>query len=202
MGRVHALQVASDPDGPVEIAALDGDIARVEFDRTPDASVPRAPACRFSCGLPVVPDFVPTRMRWSHPRGHAIPDFDRGLILNVSGRGRGLIEALEPAVHQFLAVTYHDRDGQWLEQRYFLIPCRRIDSVDLERSDLDPGAAEARAETMARSRIVFSLRRIGRTHLWHDTRLADGPFISEALAKALQASGMTGLGWDDGFPAF
>jgi hypothetical protein len=190
------------------VEALDGDPRRVELvDPSPDGGVPLDGAYVFVAGRPVVPEFMPRRMRWRDPQGRPIPDFEDGLILSVSSRARGLIETLEPGAHQFLPVRFEDAAGGSIEQRYFLIVCNRIDSVDREhttmllwqgevwqpahllpRDDLPPGF-----DASVEPRLVFSLSRIGRHHLWRDKHLRQGPFVSAMLADALTESGMTGL---------
>jgi hypothetical protein len=208
VGRVHVLQVPSPGDSGIEVDALDGDLRRVELaDQSPDGGVPLDGAYTLTAGRPVIPDFVPRRMRWSDPLRRPLPDFDQHLILNVSGRARGLIEVIEPCVHQFLPVIYRDPAGKELEQRHFLIACNRIDSVDPDRTTmllwqervwqpanlLPPDEIPPGFDPTIPPRLVFSLRRIGRCHLWRDPHLRIGPFVSEALAAALIDSGMTGV---------
>jgi hypothetical protein len=115
-------------------------------------------------------------MLWGDRQPDPIPDFDNGLVLNVSDAARDLIEAFEPNVHQFLPVDYFDRDGVLLERRNFLIVGNRLDSLD-----------------RAHETMVFSSERIGDAHLWRDKHLRGGPFLSDALAAAIEALGLTGL---------
>ena len=208
MDRVFSLQFPPGRGAGIEADALDGDLRRVELaDPTPDGGVPLDGAFLFTAGRKIRPEFVPRRMRWNDPSRRAIPDFDHHLILNVSGRARGLIEALEPGVHQFLPVTFQAPDGAILEQRYFLIVCNRIDSVDRAGTTLllwqdrvweaahvlprDERPTADRAD--AEPRLVFNLGRIGRCHLWRDKHLRQGPFLSATLAAAVAESGLTGL---------
>ncbi len=87
-------------------------------------------------GRPVRTEHVPTRMAWLDRQGHPIPDFDNGLILNVSDRAKALVERLEPGVHQFLPVDYYDARGDLVERRHFLIVCNRLDSLDRARTTM------------------------------------------------------------------
>jgi hypothetical protein len=94
----------------VEVEALDGDLSNVEIaDTTPDDGLPLNSKHAFTSGRAVIPDYMPTKMRRGGPQAHPIPDFDNGLVLNVSGAARDLIEAFEPGVHQFIPVDYFDR---------------------------------------------------------------------------------------------
>jgi hypothetical protein len=149
-------------------------------------------------GRPIKTDFVPSKMQWGDQRGRAIPDFDNGLILNVSSRAKALIEKLEPAVHQFLPVDYFDRTGKFIEARYFLIVCNRLDGVDREHSRMrlvkdmmwSPDGVD-------NPKLVFNRRQIGNAHLWCDKRLPGGAFVSDEFAGVLKGSGMTGLRFSD-----
>ena len=113
-------------------------------------------------------DFSSGRVVWDDSSDLPIPDFDDRPMLSVSGRARGLIEAIEPAVHHFLPVVYCDGEGAVIERRYFLI----VGS--------NPNA-----------------HRVGRTHLWHDGSPDRAPRLSPTLAEAIRSAGMTGLDWDD-----
>ena len=135
-----------------------------------------------------------------------IPDFDNGLVLNVSDAARRLLESCEPDTHQFLPVAYFDRQGELIEKRHFLIVCNRIDSLDrdhttmvlfrgmvwqlareLDPSELPPGFDESRPPEM-----VFSSAQIGNVHLWHDKHSRAGPFLTDELVEAIEAAGPTG----------
>jgi hypothetical protein len=207
VGRVQLLQIDPGKARSVEVEALDGDPRRVELvDPTPDGGLPLDGAFVFEAGRAVIRDFVPRRMRWRGPEARPLPDFDDGLILNVSGRARSLIEALEPCVHQFLPVSYEDEAGREIEQRHFLIVCNRIDSVDRERTTMllwqgivwqparlmPPDEVPPGFDASVEPRLVFDLARIGRCHIWRDKHLRQGPFVSEALVE----TGMSGLDWN------
>jgi hypothetical protein len=211
--RVYELDVVSAASSPIEAEALDGDPRRVEpADPTPDDGLPVDGAYVFSSGRAVVPDFMPRLIHWGGPSGESIPDFEESLILSVSGRARGLIEALEPCLHQFLPVVFVGEQGRPLEERYFLIVRKRIDSVDRQRTTLllwhgrvweparllPPDEIPAGFDASVAPHLVFNLRQIGRSHLWRDKHLKQGPFISETLAAAFRESGMTGLSFESG----
>lgn len=150
---------------------------------------------------------MPTRIRWLDRRRHAVPDFDNGLVDNVSDRAMALIEAHEPGVHQFLPIDYSDVDGAPFGRRHALIVCNRIDSLDREHTtmvlhrgrvwqpatDLDPADRPPGCDISVPAKLVFSARQIGDTQLWWDRHLRNGPFLSDWLAGALKTSGLTGL---------
>jgi hypothetical protein len=215
--RIYELDIASSASSPIEVEALDGDPRRVEVaDPTPDDGLPLDGAYVFTSGRAVVPDFMPRLIHWGGPRDEPIPDFEESLILSVSGRARGLIEALEPCLHQFLPVVFVGEKQRRLEERYFLIVRKRIDSVDRQRTTmllwhgivweparlLPPDEIPAGFDASVAPHLVFNLHQIGRSHLWRDKHLKQGPFLSEALATALRESGMTGLSFEgSGFEA-
>jgi len=71
-------------------------------------------------------------------RGEVYPDFLRltNLVL-ASARFRGLVEALEPGVHQFFPVKMVRKSGELISLSYFLLNvAQSFDCVVAERSDL------------------------------------------------------------------
>ena len=112
----------------VEYEALDGDIKAVKLlDDTPDEGG-RPSILRG--GRPIDPTHVPTRVRWKDRKKLPMGDFDGGPIESVSARAKALIERFEPEMHQFLPVEFVDIDGNFLEHRWFLIVCNRLDTID------------------------------------------------------------------------
>ena len=165
MQREYRLNVASRHD---RSAASD------QFDVAPDriehsAMAADGPGAASAWCRAAMADFKSGRVVWDDESDLPIPDFDDRPMLSVSGRARGLIEAIEPAVHHFLPVVYCDGEGQVIERRYFLIVGRNPD-----------------------------VHRLGKTHLWHDGVADQGPRLSPTLAEAIRAAGMTGLDWGDG----
>jgi hypothetical protein len=205
---VYGLNVKPEWGYYVGVEALDGDVAKVKAaDKTPDGGAAYSSA---TGGRPVSTEFVPTRMRWEDRNGHGVPDFDNGLILNVSARAKAVIEQFEPGVHQFLPVEYVDIKDRFLENRYFLFICNRIDSLDRERTTmvLRKGTVWRPARDLVRrgeeipagidpdapSKMVFNLNQIGNAHLWHDKHLdMGGAIISDEIADAFIAANLTGL---------
>ncbi len=208
---VYGLNIKPEHGYYVKVEALDGDLKTVTLlDETPDEGLnPRGR--QFAAGRAVDPTHMPTRMKWCDQQKHPIPDFDNGLVLNVSARAKALIEQFEPDVHQFLPVEYVDIEGDFLENRWFLIVCNRVDTVDREHTQgmlLSGGKMWRPAKELLRKypeeiplgydltkpiKIVFNLERIGSACLWCDKHFTGGEFISSKLANALEQGGFTGL---------
>ena len=189
---VYGLNVKPEHGYYVGVEALDGDISRIGVvDQTTDRGI-LDPA--YALGRPVTTDFVPTKMRWCDRQRHPIPDFDPGLILNVSNRAKNLIEDLEPGVHQFLPVEYFDIDGRFVESRWFLIVCNWIDSVDRNHSRLSlANGIFWVPDGVVDPKLVFNEEQASGYHLWRDKYLISGPFISDVLAERIQKEALTGL---------
>ena len=193
------------------VKPLDGDIKQVEVvDATPDGGMPFAGpvATPLSSGRHVRTENLPTRMHWGSRGGASIPDFDNGLILNVSERARDVIETVEPDVHQFVPVEYESTSGKPLDRRYFLIVGNRIDGVsrqspgmilfrdimwrparDLPEDQRPPGYSdEIKAE------LAFDAAAIGGVHLWVDKHISSvAVYLSDLLAQAIREAGLTGV---------
>lgn len=194
---VYGLYVRPEHDYYVKVHPLDGDISRIEVvDQTPDGGSSFVNAARgaSTMGRAVKTDFVPTRMRWADPNGHPIPDFNSSYILNVSSRAKDLIENLELGVHQFLSVDYCDIHDRALENRWFLIVCNRIDSVDRNHSRmrLAKGVIWTSID-VDNPKLVFSEEQTRGYHLWRDKHLLAGPFISDILAERIEMERLTGV---------
>jgi hypothetical protein len=81
-----------------------------------------------------------------------------------------------------------DRTGQFLEHRYFLVVCNRLDSLDRSQttmvlfrgmmwrpaSDLDPEELPPGTDRSATPKMVFNAAQIGSAHLWFDKHLIAG----------------------------
>ena len=194
---VYGLNVQPEHGYYVKVEALDGDLSKIDVvDKTPDGGMPFSTFMQdpSTMGRPIKPDFVPTKMQWCDQQRHAIPDFDRAWMLNVSSRAKDLIEDLEPGVHQFLPVDYIDIDGRFIESRWFLVVCNRIDSVDRNHSRLRlEGGWMWTPDGVVDPKLVFNEQQASGYHLWRDKYLIPGPWISDVLAERLQKEAPTGL---------
>jgi len=172
--------------------------------RADDPSQPGGPS--------VDPANVPTKVQWKDRHGHPIPDFDNGPFLNVSARAKAIVEQFEPGVHQFLPVEFIDVNGKHLEDRWFLVVCNRLDTVDREHvrgTLLSGGKLWRPARELLREypeeippgfdlnvepKLVFSRAKVQGYHIWQDKHFGGGEtFISDELADALISAGMTGI---------
>jgi hypothetical protein len=193
----------------VNAEALDGDLEKVELvDASPDGGMNLRDHYRFTSGRAVKSELMPKRMEW-HDH-HWIPDFEGGYLLTVSQRAKQLIESFEPGTHQYLPAKFYDSANNFLEMRYFLIACNRLDGMDRSHAMMifDRGcwrpASDFRDrpedipsgfDPTAPAKLVFNKAQIGRAHLWSEKHLlaGHGYWISDELGEALCASGYTGL---------
>lgn len=164
-------------------------------------------------GVPVDGAHFPKRVRCSNSRGRPLPDFDRTLDLNVSESARQAIEEVEPGVRQFFPVEYVDTSGAFLESRYWLVVCNRIDGMNREHTNmvLRRGQVWRPADYMVSrgepipphidpnepAKLVFDADAIGTVHLWVDKHL-DGPstWLSSPMAAQFAAAKLSGLRLD------
>jgi hypothetical protein len=195
---VYGLSVRPEHGYYVNVDPLNGDISKIEVvDQTSDDGLRFTPTTiqpAFTMGRPVKTDFVPTKMQWGDPHRHSIPDFNSGWILNVSSRAKDLIENLEPGVHQFLPVDYFDIEGEFVESRWFLIVCNRIDGVDRNRSRMRLVKGVLWSPIgVDDPKLVFNEEQVRGYHLWRDKHLTHGPYISDILADRIQREKLTGF---------
>ncbi|MDP3194778.1 MAG: hypothetical protein Q8M85_05890 [Tabrizicola sp.] len=108
----------------------------------------------------------------------------------VSDGVRDMIEALEPAVHQFLPVEVTGRD--YVARRHILIVCNRLDTLHPtltfprnERGFYDGVIGKPHA-------IVHRANAIAGYHLWHE-KYAQGLFASDELVGRMLVTETSGL---------
>jgi hypothetical protein len=199
---VYGLNVKPEWGYYPKVETLNGDVAKAPSIIVPDDGVGTG-------GFPRETANLPKRVKWMDPNDNPVPDFDTTPMLNVSERVKQLVESLEPGIHQFVPVEYLDRKGNFLEKRYWFVVCNRIDSLDRERTTMlfvpgqgwmNPIVANRLGETIPPhinikepARLVFNLAQIGSVHLWHDKFLGSSEFISDKMAEAFLAAGITGL---------
>lgn len=209
---VYGLNVKPEHGYYVDFDPVDGDLKKVKLlDETPDEGLnPRGR--EFAAGRAIDPTYMATKVQWKDRHHHPVPDFDNGPQLNVSARAKALIESFEADVHQFLPVQFIDIDGKFLENRWFLVVCNRLDTVDREHVRgmlLSGGKFWRPAKELLRKypeeiplgfdlsvepKLVFNRAQIGNVHIWQDKHLSGGgTFISDELAEAALAAGFTGI---------
>lgn len=163
----------------------------------------------YFAGLPVDGTNFPKWVRWSDPNGNPVPDFDRVPFLSVSEKAKGVIESLEPGVHQFFPVEYQDKDGNFTETRYWFVPCNRIDSVDHDHTTMVLGKfgywrpvqdlvrrgepLPPNADPTKPSKYVFNRRQIGDRHIWRDKHIGNSVWLSDQAAARFKSEGLTGV---------
>lgn len=133
-----------------------------------------------------------------------------GALKYVSARARGLIERLEPGVHQFEPVEFVDESGRHIADMYTLIVCKRLDTVDRRNttgmalspyrwtpfkilSEIKPDVLPPDVNMEEKCQLVFSASQVGNSNIWVDIHLTDGIFMSDAMVEAFDREGLTGL---------
>ena len=192
---------------------LDGDPHQITLaDRTPDDGLNPDEKGFYAAsqGRPIRTEYVPTKIEWQEDA--PVPDVEtqHGMVV-VPERFREIVEQFEPGVHQFLPVAYVDRAGKPVAQRYYFVPCNRLDSVDRQASTMIlwkgslwlPASDFIRRNRLAeippgfdvdaKPQIVFNNAQIGDKHAWCDKFLMSGIEISDGLAEALSREGFSGL---------
>jgi hypothetical protein len=143
----------------------------------------------LTCGRPVHTEYFPTVIRYIDKR--PIPDFHTPeSIPCVSAAFKEVVECFEPGVHQFVPVEFIGRHKVHLATMYFMVICNRIDSADREHTTT---RMDGRCWAYGRGRFVFNNAQIGTHHMWRDKFLDTEILMSDSLAEALLASGLTGF---------
>ena len=97
-----------------------------------------------------------------------------------------------------LMAEMHKRHGK-LGEKYFLVPCNRIDSINRELTvpTLTP-PLRYRSVGGSGARLVLDQEKIGNRHIWVESFVLNELFLSDALMDALTEIGCTG--WENGVP--
>ena len=151
---------------------------------------------------------MPNQVRWIENKDNPPLDFGMYKQENISARARDLIEALEPGIHQFFPVQFVNRRGTFLEERYWLVVCNRLDGVNPGKSNVVMATAGWIAPDVAArlgydlpdgvstdrpTRLVFNQSAIAGKHFWQDQYLSNGPFMSNEATRAIVEAGLTGI---------
>jgi len=152
------------------------------------------------------PNTLPKKVLWAKRSKSPLPDVLPWFT--VSSRFKELVEQFEPGVHQFVPVDiYHSKNGEPVATYYWFIVGQRLDSVDRERttfvfqegqiglwSDSIANTETWQFTKIPNAKLVFSHALIGDHHIWNDPHVMGGERLcSDAFAKAMIASGMTGV---------
>lgn len=170
--------------------ALDGDVDKIQpVDLTRDGGVRVRPGYSYY-GRPFETEHVPTKIALSGPK-RPIPDVYDPYGLQVSVRFREVVERFEPGVHQFLPIELVWPDGSHAAQRFWFVPCARLDTVDRAKTTFE--FRNVWFLDGSKKELVFSRSQIDGHHIWIDKFIVmPNPAISEALKAALDEAGITG----------
>lgn len=196
----------------IDSEELDGDISKIECeDMTDDGGTMIRPGyVSAQAGRRIKTEHVPTKLEWRSKA--AVSDYKTPMGFSmVSPRFREIVEALEPGVHQWLPLEVVDKKGGHLADRYYFIPCNRIDSADHEHTSmvmyiggwsvpkdlirLDKAEfLPTDYDPQRRVQYVFSEAKTAGIHAWRDKHIGlSHLLISDQLAEALQKEKFTGL---------
>ncbi|AXS39483.1 DUF1629 domain-containing protein [Breoghania sp. L-A4] len=147
----------------------------------------------LSLGLPVGPRRLPTRFRETKGK-KTLPDIFAMPGLNaVSSRFRDLVEEFEPGVHQFFPLELYYKNGERVEEEYFIFNCTvSFDSLLVKQSEvtwlkLDEPAECPRVNVRWRLKKVLSRPTIAGRHVWCGFRIrAAGIFVSDELHSRMK----------------
>ena len=173
---------------------LEGDIKKVTaIDLSKDGGLTPRIGSMVDRGRAVHGEHMPTKIIREGPK-RPTPDvvFCWSMPL-VNERFRQIVEALEPAIHQFFKVRILWIDGSLAAERYFLVVCNRIDSMHRELTTMRFKGILWEPVPGQDSYCVFDRSKIGGTHLWRDKHLISAPLVSNELAHRLASAEVTGI---------
>ncbi len=185
--------------------AMDGDPDKIRIsDPTPDGGSLIMPTS-LNAGRPILPDFVPTKLRRRGPGIKQQPLLDvnswRYGTLLVPQVFKDILEELEPGVHQFFPMEYYQKDEK-IGEGYWFIFGQRLDT--LHDTACEPGRDErgflitsGPDGKRVKSRAVLSAKKIDGAHAWVDKFLGGGArLISGEFGDRLKAQNLTGITYD------
>ena len=170
--------------------AVDGDVDKIQpVDLTRDVGVRIRPNYVY-CGRPIEATYLPTKIELSGPK-RQIPDLYDAYALFISARVKDVIESFEPDVHQFFPIEIVWEDGGHAADRFWFVPCNRLDTVDRAKTTFE--FRNLWFLDGSKKELVFNRSQIGNHHVWIDKFIVmPNPAISEVLKAALDAAGITG----------
>lgn len=171
--------------------ALDGDVSKIQaVDLTRDVGVRIRPGYSYY-GRPFESENIPSKIELDGPK-RTIPDIYSAYGLLVSEKFKSVVEKFEPNVHQFFPIELVWKDGSHAADRFWFVPCTRLDTVDRQKTTFEfrniwflDGSKD--------KDLVFNRSQIGDHHVWIDKFIVmPTPAISETLKLELDAVGLTG----------
>lgn len=153
----------------------------------------------YDVGRPVHSDHMPTKARREGAGLKIYPKRDFHQMMGepiLSQAARGLIEEMEPGVHQFfpIEVTIGKDDAPYGTYYKFVLGSR-IDTLARDLSGPYNAHGMCKGFGDPDGRVVLDSERIGDHHLWTEKFVARPGWLwaSDAMAERLQTSGLTGL---------
>lgn len=179
------------PDSYPLAEVIEGNSGELELEDMTDDGGIGLNMSRSSSGRRAKRKSVPKVIRWMSKR--KLLDYENACRKTVSDRFRGLIEELEPGVHQFEPIQFVAKDGTPLEDRWFWQICNRIDGMHADLTNMVFSGRGWRPPPKPEiPRPVYSQRAIGGAHFWHDMH-ADGTFVSDFAKSHIDDAGITGV---------
>ncbi|SDA87642.1 hypothetical protein SAMN03159448_03998 [Sinorhizobium sp. NFACC03] len=171
--------------------ALDGDVSKIQaVDLTRDEGVRIRPGYSYY-GRPFESEYIPTKIELDGPK-RPIPDVYSAFGLLVSEKFKGIVEKFEPNAHQFFPIELVWKDGGHAADRFWFVPCARLDTVDREKTTFEFRNVWFLDGSKDKD-LVFNRSQIGDHHVWIDKFIVmPSPAISEGLKAELDAAGVTG----------
>lgn len=176
-----------------DLDVLDGDIEQMKpIDLTQDDGA-KIRSISVNMGRALDVEFAPSRVQIGGPK-RALADLYHGFAFFVDSKFKSVLEDLEPNIHQFIPIEFVWSDGTHASNKFWFVPCNRIDSLDRKKTTIPFGNTIWK---MSRGgEMVFSRSQIGGRHAWVDKHMPvmDGVWISDVFAERLRSAGITGLG--------
>jgi len=175
---------------------LDGDLRKVEYvdaTRDWDSIGGWFKPGDMNLGRAIKPDHLPTMVFYKGKR-YGIPEVISGCkMFLVNDRFKGIVESIEPDVHQYFPVDVVWEDGTLAQKMYIFNICNRLDAVSREAS-----TAELQKGIMwepSTGKMVFSTTRVGDHHIWIDRHIVAPSmfYCSDKTHQALRDADISGL---------
>jgi Immunity protein family (Imm11) len=154
-------------------------------------------------GTHIPPDVMPTHVKMV--KGKRLFDWLtlRGGATLVGSRFKDIIEAIEPSTHQFFPVAVEQRNGELLNDRFYIFNVvGRIDSIVEEESNLEPTGKGIVASWIYQPKIgewrcAVNANVIGGRACWTESHYGGRWFISDKVADELKSQKLLGFGLRD-----
>lgn len=180
--------------------ALDGDISAVKpVDMEQDGGTP-IEAGGVLCGRPFENSFIPRRVKIPGPKRDFL-DYFRLWGVMVDEKFKNVVERLEPKTHQFHPMEFVWKDNSPAFNKYWFVPCNRVDSIDRENTTWELRGKKIQMwDSFGEPNrvLVFNARQLEGKHFWIDKHIhgAQQPWVSEEAKIALEEAGITGMVFD------